>query len=50
LTKEVIFEPVDGPLHDHIDEAYRVKYAGSPYLEPMIGAGAPAATVKIMPR
>jgi len=33
-----------------IDEAYRVKYRGSPYLEPMIGGRARSATVKVLPR
>jgi len=50
MTKDVRFEPVDGPINDRIDDAYRGKYKGSPYLSPMIGAGARAATVKVMPR
>jgi len=50
MTKEVSFEPVDGPINDRIDEAYREKYRGSPYLGPMIGARARSATVKIVPR
>jgi hypothetical protein len=50
MTKEVTFEGVDGPLNDQIDDAYRVKYRGSPYLAPMIGAGARSATIKIVPR
>jgi hypothetical protein len=50
MTKEVTFEPVDGPINDRIDEAYRAKYRGSPYLAPMIGARARAATVRITPR
>jgi hypothetical protein len=50
LTKEVAFEPVDGLINDQIDEAYRAKYRGSPYLNPMIGARARAATIKILPR
>jgi hypothetical protein len=50
MTKEVAFEPVDGPINDRIDDAYRAKYRGSPYLSPMIGARARAATVKMMPR
>ncbi len=50
MTKEVTFEPVDGPMNDLIDDAYRVKYHGSPYLGPMIGARARSATVKVMPR
>ena len=50
MTKEVTFEPVDGPINDLIDNAYRAKYHGSPYLSPMIGARARSATVKVMPR
>ena len=50
LTKEIAFEPVDADINDRIDEAYRVKYRGSPYLNPMIGARARAATVRITPR
>jgi hypothetical protein len=50
LTKEVSFEPADGKMNERIDEAYRVKYKGSPYLAPMIGARARAATIKVTPR
>jgi hypothetical protein len=50
ITKEVVFETVDGPLNDRIDEAYRAKYKASPYLRPMIGTKARAATVKVSPR
>jgi hypothetical protein len=50
LTKDVAFEPVEGPINDHIDEAYRAKYRTSAYLRPMIGAKARGATVKIVPR
>ncbi|MDQ3744919.1 MAG: DUF2255 family protein [Acidobacteriota bacterium] len=50
IRKEVTFEPVEGSINDQIDEAYRVKYKGSPYLSPMIGARARSATVKIKPR
>jgi hypothetical protein len=49
LTKEMAFEPVDGPVLDSIDEAYRAKYRGNRYLEPMIGAHARAAILRIMP-
>jgi hypothetical protein len=49
MTKEVTFGPVNGPLNNHIDEAYRTKYKNSPYLPPMIGARAPSATVKVVP-
>jgi hypothetical protein len=49
MTKEVVFEPVEGPLNDQIDGAYRAKYAGSPYLRPMIGARARSATLRVSP-
>lgn len=50
MTREVAFEPVTGPLNDRIDEAYRTKYARSPYLKPMIGVRARSATIRIVPR
>jgi hypothetical protein len=50
MTRDVAFEPADGPINDLIDDAYRAKYRGSPYLNPMIGASARSATVKITPR
>ena len=50
MTKEVTFEPVEGPINERIDKAYRAKYRSSEYLGPMIGSRARSATVKIMPR
>src|SRR3954447_2985663 len=50
LTKEVTFEPVERPVNDRIDDAYRAKYRDSPYLSPMIGTAPRSATVKAMPR
>jgi hypothetical protein len=50
ITKEVTFEPVDDAMNDRIDDAYRKKYRGSPYLRPMVGPRARSAGVKIMPR
>ena len=50
MTKDITFEPVDGPINDRIDDAYRAKYRSSPYLGSMIGARARSATVRIMPR
>lgn len=50
MTKEVTFQPVRGQINDRIDDAYRAKYAGSPYLKPMIGERARAATVRILPK
>ena len=39
-----------GAIQDRIDNAYRAKYASSPYLSPMIGTQARSATVKVTPR
>lgn len=50
VTREVAFEPVEGPLNDRIDDAYSSKYKGSPYLPPMIGKRARSATIRIVPR
>jgi hypothetical protein len=50
MTKDVIFEPVESSSNDRIDEAYKVKYNGSPYLNPMISDRAHSATVKIVPQ
>jgi len=50
MTKDVAFAPVEGPINDRIDAAYRAKYHESPYLAPMIGERARSATVKITPR
>ena len=50
ITKDITFDPVTGPINDRIDDAYRAKYKGSPYLSPMIGADARSATVKVTPR
>ena len=49
MTKEVRFDPVDGPVNDAIDDAYQAKYRNSPYLASMIGARARAATIRILP-
>jgi hypothetical protein len=49
ITREVSFAPASGPINDRIDDAYRAKYKGSPYLAPMIAANTRAATVEITP-
>src|SRR5205823_10881445 len=49
-TKEVTFESVTGAINDRIDDAYRAKYRGSTYLNPMVSARARSATVKVMLR
>ncbi|MCG8967776.1 MULTISPECIES: DUF2255 family protein [Streptomyces] len=46
---EVRFEPADGSVLDAVDDAYRTRYAPSPYLEPMLGRGPRSATVRITP-
>jgi hypothetical protein len=50
MTKDVSFEPVNGPINDRVDDAYHAKYRDSPYLSPMIGARARSATVRVTPR
>jgi hypothetical protein len=52
MDREVAFEALSGDedINGRIDEAYREKYRTSPYLAPMIGDRARAATVKITPR
>ena len=50
MRREVLFESVDGPINELVDDAYRAKYNGSPYLSSMLGASARSATVKVMPR
>lgn len=51
MTIEVIFEQADADaeLNVLIDNAYKQKYNGSPYLSPMIGKQAGSATIRIMP-
>ena len=50
VEKDVTFTPVDdGALNDRIDDAYRAKYAGSPYLPPMLTDRVRAASVRIDP-
>jgi len=50
MTREVAFEPVEGPINDRIDDAYRAKYRASSYLGPMISPPARSATVRVTPR
>lgn len=47
---DVTFAPADVEFADRIDDAYRAKYAGSPYLESMINDRARAAGIRIRPR
>jgi hypothetical protein len=50
MIREVVFESAEGDVNSQIDEAYQKKYSDSPYLSPMIGSRAKAATVKIVPK
>ena len=47
---DVTFAPADAALADRIDDAYTAKYTGSPYLPPMLNAGARSAGIRIRPR
>ena len=49
MVKHVRFEPVEGIIHTKIDDAYRQKYGGSPYLNAMTSSRARAATIQIVP-
>ena len=49
-TIDVTFEQVQGEINGQNDAAYRLKYASSSYLNPMIGDRARVATVRILPR
>jgi hypothetical protein len=50
MKKEVTFEAINGEMGDTIDNAYRAKYNGSPYLNSMISNRARSATIKVVPR
>lgn len=47
MTLEVLFLPVNASMSKSIDDAYRKKYAGSPYLNSMISERARGATIKV---
>ncbi len=46
---EVSFVLADDAVAGSVDAAYAAKYAGSPYLPPMLGAGPREATIEIRP-
>lgn len=53
VEKDVIFvEEADPEVNAKIDAAYRAKYRqhGAQYVDPMVGPGAKAATLKLLPR
>lgn len=47
--QEVTFRPVDGDIIDRVDDAFRTKYAGSPYLPAQLGRRLREATLLVMP-
>ncbi|GAA3019267.1 DUF2255 family protein [Tetragenococcus solitarius] len=50
VEKEVHFEfPTDETTNEQVDEGYRQKYEGSPYLRPMVSHQARQATVWLVP-
>jgi hypothetical protein len=50
VTKEVTFEPVEARINDLVDDAYRKKYARSPYVSSMVTDSVRSTTLKVMPR
>lgn len=51
-TRDVAFKPLTGSddFQVRIDDAYHTRYAGSPYLDHMVGAASRTATLRITPR
>nr|WP_303324443.1 DUF2255 family protein [Actinomyces radicidentis] len=49
-TYEVAFAPAADELADRIDAAYNAKYAGSPYLPPMVAEGPRSACCEVTVR
>lgn len=50
MVIDVEYEGVQGDINNKIDEAYKEKYKGSPYVSPMVSDRTRAATVRIYPR
>lgn len=48
MARAVTFERVDDAINANIDDAYRTKYKGSPYLRAMISDSAREATIKVI--
>jgi hypothetical protein len=49
VEAHVTFEPSDPTDRGAIDDAYRVKYAGSPYVDHMVDAEVAATTLRLIP-
>ena len=53
IEKDVTFVEETNPgINDQLDAVYRTKYRGygAQYVDPMVGAGARATTIKLVPR
>jgi hypothetical protein len=51
MARDVFFEAArDSKINEQVDEAYRKKYKGSPYLLPMISEQTKEATIRIIPK
>ena len=50
MTKQVRFKTVKGEINDLIDEAYKIKYKGSPFVKAMISEKVREATIRIVGR
>jgi hypothetical protein len=51
VDKDVHFVEAGDDANDAVNDAYRAKYARYPgYVEPMVGAGARATTLELLPR
>ncbi|MEU1301565.1 DUF2255 family protein [Streptomyces shenzhenensis] len=46
---QVTFAPADDSVLDAVDDAYRTKYAPSPYLQHMIQSGPRSTTIRVAP-
>jgi hypothetical protein len=48
MTKKVRFRSVGGEINDLIDEAYKIKYKGSPFVKAMTSEKVREATIRIV--
>jgi hypothetical protein len=48
MTKKVRFRPVKGEINARIDEAYKIKYKGSPFVKAMTSEKVRKATIRIV--
>jgi len=50
MTKLVKFKPVSGEINNRIDEKYKIKYKGSPFVKGMTSEKVREATIRIIGR